>query len=277
MEIFINEVSLEGQYFTKTEFEQAIKVFRDIFRFIDLNIKNKKLYKDSQVLANREAIKGFIFQASLNKVNRELKEALRRVVFNKLDPKEWRNEQVHSLNDYFDYVTDDKSENLKNTSLAEVTERSLQNKETTYLLINFTNSRFKLVNPNIPKCFLIPIIKNNDEENPINLDCLDEKAALESWVKIKLNVYDKSVKEPPTDEQTILNDNTRFTRTAMTCQGRKIYQEIANKQYWFVDNLHYGEKAHLEVFDKIGKHIGEAGLQGNIDHSKKDPNKTIDL
>ena len=230
MEIFINEISLEGQYFTKTEFEQAIKTFRDIFRFIDLNIKSKKLYKDSQVLAHREAIKSFIFKASLNKVNRELKEALRRVVFNKLNPKEWRNEQVHSTGDNFDYVTATESLDVKDTSLAEVAERSLRNKEATYLLVNFKNSQFVQIHPNIPKCFVISVVKNNDEENPINLDCLDEKSALEYWAKSKLNVYDKLVKEPPTDEQTILNDNTKFTKTALTCQGRKIYQELATKQ-----------------------------------------------
>ncbi|BDI14472.1 hypothetical protein ANSO36C_02740 [Nostoc cf. commune SO-36] len=47
--------------------------------------------------------------------------------------------------------------------------------------------------------------------------------------------------------------------------------------YWYVDNLHYGTAAHLEVFDKRGYHIGEADLQGDINTSKKDKNKTIDL
>jgi len=277
MEIFINEISLEGQYFKKTEFEKAIKTFRDIFRVIERDVKGKKLYKDSQVLINREAINGFIFQASLNKVNRELREALRRVVFNKLHPKEWRDEQVHSVTDYFDYVTTTESLDVRNTSLAEVTERNLQNKETTYLLINFTNSSFKLVHPDIPKCFLIPIVKNNDENNPINLDCLDEKSALENWLKVKVNLYDESANKPPTDEQTILSDDAQFKKTALICQGRKIYQELAKHRYWYVDNLHYGKAAHLEVFDEKGKHIGEADLQGNIDYSKKDPKKTIDL
>jgi hypothetical protein len=41
--------------------------------------------------------------------------------------------------------------------------------------------------------------------------------------------------------------------------------------------LHKGEGAHLEVFDKTGYHIGEADLQGNIDTSTKDKNKTINL
>jgi len=229
------------------------------------------------LLLDYEAIKGSDFRKSLNHIrDKSLKQAFINIVFNKLNPKEWRSEQVHSTNDDFDYITTTDSLDVRNTSLAEVTERSLQNKETTYLLINFTNSRFKLVHPDIPKCFLIPIVKNNDENNPINLDCLDEKSALENWLKVKVNLYDEFANKPPTDEQTILS-GTQFKKTALICQGRNIYQELATHRYWFVDNLHYGKAAHLEVFDKTGKHIGEADLQGNIDDSKRDSKKTISL
>ncbi len=278
MEIFINEVSLEGQYATETEFQEAVKAFNAIFSLINQKIKAQKLYKESQLLINYEAIKGSNFMISLNKMrDKSLKRAFTNIVFNKLNPKEWRDEQVHSVNDYFDYVTETKSQDVRNTSLAEVTERSLQNSETIYLLINFKHSQFVKSHPNISKCFIIPIVKNNDEENPINLDCLDEKSALENWLKVKVNLYDESVNKPPKDEQSILIDNTQFEKTALICQGRSIYQERATHRYWYVDNLHYGKAAHLEVFDKMGKHIGEADLQGNIDYSKKDSKKTISL
>lgn len=49
------------------------------------------------------------------------------------------------------------------------------------------------------------------------------------------------------------------------------------RHYWYVDNLHYGEAAHLEVFDSHGKkHIGESDLEGNIDKTKSDSHKRID-
>jgi predicted ATPase len=35
-------------------------------------------------------------------------------------------------------------------------------------------------------------------------DCLDEKSALENWIKVKLNLYDENSTSPPTDAQTIL-------------------------------------------------------------------------
>jgi hypothetical protein len=58
MEIFINEVSLEGQYLTELDFREAIKVFNSIFVLIS-SLKDIKLFKDdSNVYANYEAIKG---------------------------------------------------------------------------------------------------------------------------------------------------------------------------------------------------------------------------
>ena len=52
---------------------------------------------------------------------------------------------------------------------------------------------------------------------------------------------------------------------------------MSTGNYWYIDNLHFGKAAHLEVFDKTGLHIGEADLQGNIDTTKQDRNKAIDL
>ncbi|MDM8565696.1 hypothetical protein QUF74_08595 [Candidatus Halobeggiatoa sp. HSG11] len=278
MEIFINELSLEGQFATETEFQEAVKIFSTIFVIIHKKIQTKKLYKNTQLLINNEAIKGSNFNKSLNGIkDKGLKLAFKNMVFNKLEPKEWRDEQIHSIDDNFDYITTTESLDVKDTSLAEITERSLQNKETTYLLINFKNSRFTKKHQNIPECFLIPIIKNNDEENPISLDCLDEKSALEHWIKVKLNPYDENFTNPPTDEQTILCDKERFEKTTQTDQGRIRYREKNTGRFWYVDNLHFGTVAHIEVFDKHGKHIGESNLQGNINYAKKDKKKTINL
>lgn len=82
---------------------------------------------------------------------------------------------------------------------------------------------------------------------------------------------------PPKDEQTILQDKTRFQKTSYRFQERIIYCELSTGKYWYIDNLHYGKAAHLEVFDKSGFHIGEADLQGNIDTDRRDKDKTINL
>ncbi|MFM7408517.1 MAG: hypothetical protein ACKO3K_18140, partial [Cuspidothrix sp.] len=141
---------------------------------------------------------------------------------------------------------------------------------------------FRIAHPDIKNICLITIIKNNDEINLICLDGIDSKLSLECWLENKLNLsqleYSLDSKEPPRDEQTILRDGVRFRKTSNRCQERVIYCELITGYYWYVDNLHHGKAAHLEVFDKTGKkHLGEADLDGNINYFKSDSDKSIDV
>jgi len=53
MEIFINEVSLEGQYLNDADFKEAVIVFKAIFDLINEKIKDKQIYKeDSKFFIN---------------------------------------------------------------------------------------------------------------------------------------------------------------------------------------------------------------------------------
>jgi len=283
MEIFINEVSLEGQYFTETEFTEAVKIFLDIFFTIKDKIKDKQIYtEESQLLVYYEAIKGSNFISSLNEIkDKRLKRAFIRTVFDKLEAKEWRGEQIHSINDYFDYVSPTETRDVRNTSLAEAAERYLQHQDKLYLLVNFANSSFNQTHPQIQDCCIISVVKNNEEAKPINLDGLDNKAGLKNWLEVRCRwsdfEYDDTSKVPPTDKQTVLRDSTRFEKTSGVIQGRTIYRELRTDRYWYADNLHIGKAAHLEVFDKTGKHLGEADLRGNLNTLKKDLSKTIQL
>jgi hypothetical protein len=82
-------------------------------------------------------------------------------------------------------------------------------------------------------------------------------------------------KHPPKDQQTILRDTQRFKKTQNIYDGRSIYREILHDRYWYVDNLHFGQASHIEVFNAQGNHIGESDLEGNIDETKKDSNKRL--
>jgi hypothetical protein len=284
MEIFINEVSLEGQFVTEAEFRESIKIFNAIFELINQKIKDKKTYKeDSNIYANYEGIKGSNFTASLNQLkDKSLKTAFINIVFNKSNPKEWRKEQLHSPEDLFDCLTiNNDYKDVCNTSLAEVAERKIQNNNQQYLLINFVKSSFTIPHRNIQNCCLITIIKNSDEENRICIDGVERPSALEYWLEDKFSLskleYSLDATIPPRDEQTILLDITRFQKTPRKYDARCIYCELTTGRYWYVDNLHFGQAAHLEVFDKRGFHIGESDLHGNVDTSKKDKDKTIDL
>ena len=56
MQIFINELSLEGQYLSAAEFTTAITTFVGIFSQLNDKLKEKQMYKDS-LFVNREAMK----------------------------------------------------------------------------------------------------------------------------------------------------------------------------------------------------------------------------
>ena len=283
IEMFINEVSLQGQYSTQKEFEEAAKVIKSIFEFINLLKKqyiSQKTYS-TKVIVNYESIKGNNFQSSLNQIKeKSLKRSIINIIFNKVSPKDWQKERIHSEQDNFDYVDGEDYKDATNTSLAEATQRQLINLDSKYLLINFIDSCFQCPNQEIRECNSISIVKNNDTENLIQLDSIDQKVGLQNWLEKSCQLsqlnYDESSSSPPTDTQTILKDTHRFKRTKNLYDGRTIYEEKETGYLWYVDNLHYGKSAHLEVFDNTGKnHIGESDLEGKIDRTKSDIKKSI--
>ena len=69
-------------------------------------------------------------------------------------------------------------------------------------------------------------------------------------------------------------NNAYFQKINKTVQGKNVYKEKKNNRYWYLDNLH---KNHYEVFDNTGIHLGEANLEGELDTTKKDKNKTITI
>ena len=80
---------------------------------------------------------------------------------------------------------------------------------------------------------------------------------------------------PPIDSETILKDKS-YIPTNRTFQGAKIYTK--NGKFYHRDNFHRGEASHLEVYNKHGKHLGEADINtGEIIPGTADPNKKLKL
>ena len=256
-QIFVNECSLQGQFQTQAHFEQALKVFMSVFENIKHN-KNlhKELYKN-ELFIEYQAIKGSPFQANLNQIkDKSLKTAFTSLVFNKLNPINWRYQQVHALHD--NYVLVETLENITDTSIAEISERKLQQNEVAYLLINFPDSSFNASHPDFSLCQLIAVLKNQGATS-IFVDCLDNKLAFEQWVQNKL------------DNRNFLETNPdRFDKTSKCVQGQPVYTERDTNYTWYLDNLH---KDHFEVFNRQGKHLGEANSEGILDTTKIDSSK----
>lgn len=64
-----------------------------------------------------------------------------------------------------------------------------------------------------------------------------------------------------------LFDKTRFQRTGRVYHAKPVFQEIATRDYWYLDNLHRDE---YEVFNSSRNHIGTATLEGQMN-----PNSSV--
>jgi hypothetical protein len=79
--------------------------------------------------------------------------------------------------------------------------------------------------------------------------------------------YDLAATRSPRDWETALNlDPDRFERLSrFERRGRRrVFREMQTGRLFYVDNLHIGPAAHLEVFDANGIHLGTADLQGAL-------------
>jgi hypothetical protein len=93
-----------------------------------------------------------------------------------------------------------------------------------------------------------------------------------------LTHYEANLTRPPRDDETILGRfPERFERVGRFERNgrRQVYREKATDRFLYVDNLHYGGAAHLEVFDSDEQHLGTADLDGNLDESTRVPGRVI--
>jgi hypothetical protein len=250
MEIFINELSLHGQFGDIAELEAAIDDFNKVFA---VTTQAKHIFSSSY-LVNYEAIRDSIMAVNINRINRDEREKFKRIIFNQaLD---WRDidHRKHSNDDLFyckiidDIVTD--------CTLAEAAERQLIDtvSETNRLIVNFTQSHFKES---------ISIIKN--DISSVFLPCIDDDISFKKWL---------SLNETVEKAEDYLKSTLLFSKTKHQVQGRTIYQHTKNGQYWYLDNFH---KTHFEVFNALQEHLGVANLQGEIDYAKKEKGRTINV
>jgi len=100
-----------------------------------------------------------------------------------------------------------------------------------------------------------------------------------TFIKKELyNLYSKNISYLPFEESPFsLSDETRFIKTGRHYQNMPIYKEIKTGYYWYNDYFHRTNKAHFEVFDAQGNHIGEASMQGILDRQRSDKTKLLNI
>lgn len=262
MHIFINDCLLQNEnlLFRHLEDEDLFfdslkktSLFFDVIKKKRLEFSNKapiKLYISSKVI---DDFFNFISQKDL--------ENLFRTQLSKITPTYWNDHSIQKQDCQY-YFLDSTlcpptSLLINNTSLAEAYEYMYNER---VLALNLPNS---VLSTQIN--LLILAVRSNSTGSK-QIECVDNDSLLKEWIEQNLDstqfVYDKKSDVPPADIQTCLRNKLRFEDTGKTYQGRKIYREVSTDNQWYVDNLHFGRKAHIEVFDNKSNFIGEATIDG---------------
>ncbi len=251
MEFYVNELSLHGQYKSEEIFIHNLKNFLSICNFIQE--EKVSILADKTAIYVVKAWNEHTLSESISQISRkDFKEAFYRFFNNKLNPKDWRETQKHSVDD--EYFCNISNKNVSNTSLAEISERKIQNESINRILISFDDSIYS----NLTQ---FEITKN--ETTQITLNNCSNKQQLEEILDFNKN-------------KNIYENSERFVKTSRNNKDSVIYLEKLTDYYWYEDKFH-STNIHHEVFDKNGNHVGEGNEKGVLDVSKKDNNKKIDI
>lgn len=264
MEVFLNELSVHAQFEDISGFSNSlVRVNRLLGRLVGVKIR-KSVFFDSG-LYYRQVFSQANFTSCLAKIaDSSIRTHFKVLLRDKLNATDWRIAQTHSTCSYTD-----RGQDVCGSSVAEFAERMLIENEG--FLLNFSPSKYsnestyKIVKQ-VMETVLVASVSNDED-----------------WItffrsaKVGVVVYDFNSLNTPRDDETILSDKSRFFKTNLRNQGRAVYFDRPNSCYFCVDNLHFGESAHLEVFGSDGSHIGEANLDGKINLGKIDSAKYLDL
>lgn len=269
MQVFINESSIHEQYGNVYEFLDSVKNFVNSIILIS-ELKDEKQFLKSDLFFYSKGLKGTHFEKSL-KANHSINSFFNEN-FNRINPKSWERSLTHTDEDEYIY----EKENYVRTSIAELSERKILESSLKGFLLNFTPSLFSDKTQ-------IEIIKNNSET--VKVDCTYDPISIYNWLVdngyiVPSEIYDTNSKFPPIDKQTILKDTALFEITNYPPnKGRKVYRKKGTNQLWSVDSLHYGEGAHIEIFNENDrKHIGiSLYKEDKIDTTKAEVGRKIFL
>lgn len=249
---YIDESTL-SQLDTNCELPAVIRLFLKSLNLLNNN-KNISinLFRSKKLLFKTLKCQT-TFRCALNKsVPKDLKVELLKQILQM--SKEWEENRVHSSGDYFEFA----GECCTDDTLAEISEQNLGSSHNQLITFNSINSS------------TLPYIGIYKDENivPIIVDVLSTKAAFDEWIQSHFSlsalVYIGTEDTPPKDSQTMLKNKILFRETSFINQGRVVYEEIMTRRYYCVDNLHYGQTAHIEVWDKRGGYLGEIDLHGEV-------------
>lgn len=274
MILFLNDTFLEKEFLESSK-DNFIKSCNSLFEICS-EIKNKKLQYSSQSI-NLKCCRTVVetFFIAIN--NKDLEVLFLKSLQN-INVKYW-DEGGEIQDDEYNYyffntsINPPASEDINNTTLAEAA-KVVSRGDNCVLAINLPDLLFSA---HFKLCVNIISKINITEITPIFINCTDSSDGVKFWIESELNEKFKYLdfSRTPIDDETCLINKLKFKKiNGLKVQGRQVYQDNLDR-FWYVDNEHKGGSAHIEVYDKNKRFIGESDLKGNIDFSKKNPGRTF--
>lgn len=267
MQIFINEWSFQSQH-VQSVFNTAVaKLLRMVERSRRAVAGRGTLWRSERLAevcaAGPAPLKSHVYRIR----DREVREAFIDVVFNKANPAPWEQDRRHPCDVSYTCECNDEVHDVRDTSIAELAERRCLDGDLLGCLLNLSNS---------PLCGSTLTFVLKATEIKIELRSFEEEEDLSAWLdEIDDESYPTTADGPPRDLQTCLRDLNLFESVPkLLVQGRQVYRHRTSQKLYYIDNMHAGTSAHLEVFDKRGKcHLGEADLEGRMIPGTEDKTK----
>ncbi|EKD24511.1 MAG: hypothetical protein ACD_80C00223G0001 [uncultured bacterium (gcode 4)] len=254
MYIYLNESTLENQFYAIDDFKDAL---REMYKILDAlgSMEGEKHVFHSERLWYQPVMNHEIFSQIFNRLpDKSLYKAFVNIFRNKLNSKPWEAERTHLATDTFRC----RKEDVTSRSIAEVAARSHSELDTKYLLVNFEPSRFSKSRLRVVKVGFF-------RTSVYGASTCDEFGAWTLKNGLSFPKYEATSLYSPRDFHTALSDVTRYIKTSMPpVHGRSVYREISSGRLYYVDSNHKGKSAHLEVFDHNCNHLGKATLDGQL-------------
>lgn len=253
MKLFYNESSIEKY----CDFKSGLIFF---WKVAQAKTPHVRLYRDSWFYGNYSFLQRFNSELS-----GELRGPIRSLLFGNKHAECWRDQRISTAEVEYTLPT---QEVLSDDSMCEAAEHQLKNDRV--LVLSFPDTK-KFDSSSISLCC-------NSSETTVNIDNARDAEIVLSTLASFENTYDTNSKSPPPDCQTVLCKEPRFTRTKKFERkgNRSVYLEAGSGFLYYVDNFHFGNGAHLEVFDSNEVYIGTADINtGAIDRTNADKSRIL--
>lgn len=250
MNLFLNEESLHGQYANTDAFEESMRNVNSVLeRFLELDMQ-KRCYRESS-LFTKHTIATQVFAAALSHLRDKSLRTQFSALLDQLVMTSWGPTRIHNNGPYTCYDAD-----TTHTSVAEAAERVRQNRMS--ILITFIDSVYATDQVRVEIVDAAPVFVRS----VYNVHGLT--AFFREHTEYGVVCYDHSARVHPHESQTVLARKSRFRKTTKRNHEQPIFLEISSGRYWCIDAKHFGRSAHLEVFDRMQKHISKANLDGTL-------------